>query len=366
MPSGLKRSKKSLVDEKYLGVEPVLHKDCSSIDVIRAFNWHNYYHNSDDAKSFVLTYLKSIKDKDLLKKINKVDASELRTLGWMSRSLTLGGSLPKGLEDDLWLRLKKLAAEVKREDDPVEETKPVFSIQERIDNKVSDLIATLEDQVDDFACDGKSNFNVEEYFRNHSVKPVVAKRIAEYYQPLYEEIHDALNLKDPQLEEAYDSWNRKTLTAYLNFIKTIIATAQTYEIATKITRKPRKKKEKPAALVVKKLQYKEKDDEYNIVSVNPATLVGADQLWTFNCKSRTLTVYNSLGPVGLSVRGTTIIGHDKKNSITKKVRKPQDILPRVLDGGKLVLRKLMDEINSVPKEANGRINKDTVLVRIQR
>jgi hypothetical protein len=71
-----------------------------------------------------------------------------------------------------------------------------------------------------------------------------------------------------------------------------------------------------------------------------------------------------MGPTGITVKGTTLIGYDDKTSVTKTLRKPQETLKRVLEGGKLVLRKMMDEIKSKEKPARGRINMDVVLVRV--
>jgi len=358
-----KRVKGSVVDEKYLGPEPVLSESSKSIDIIQFYNWHNYFHNSDDAKSFVISYHKKIKaDKELIKKLNKVRPDDLRTVGWHCRNLLIGGSLPKGLLSDISNRVNILTKNLDAKDEPeVEEVKP--QIQERIENRASELIASLEDEIDKFCINQKNDFDIQNWFRNNAIKPLIAKRIAGYYQPLYSEVYDAVEGKDEQLVEAYHSWNKKALKQFLEFIRTIISTAETFAVAVKIERKPRKKKQKPANLIIKKLKYKEKDENFSIVSINPVGLVGSDQLWTYNTKSRALSVYNSLGPVGLSVKGTTITGYDEKTSVTKKLRKPEEVLPKVLEGGKLVLRKLMDELTTTSKEANGRINTDTILLR---
>jgi len=50
--------------------------------------------------------------------------------------------------------------------------------------------------------------------------------------------------------------------------------------------------------------------------------------------------------------------------VSKTIRKPDEVLPRLLKGGKLVLRKLMSEINSKESVPNGRINRDTILLRV--
>ena len=71
-----------------------------------------------------------------------------------------------------------------------------------------------------------------------------------------------------------------------------------------------------------------------------------------------------MGPAGLSVKGSTLTGFDEKTSIVKTLRKPTEQLNKLKDGGKVTLRKFMDDIKCKAKTATGRINKETVLVRI--
>jgi len=46
------------------------------------------------------------------------------------------------------------------------------------------------------------------------------------------------------------------------------------------------------------------------------------------------------------------------------LRKPKEALARVQTGGKVILRKLMGELTTKGEVPKGRINKDTILVRI--
>lgn len=238
----------------------------------------------------------------------------------------------------------------------------VVSIQERIVNRANDLIADLEVLLDAYYRDG-SQFKMSDWIIRNNVKSQVAQRIANYYKPLYSEAFDALNGKDEQLKEGYSHYKRPQLKAYVEFLRSIISCAETTATTVK-ARKPRKKKEKPASVLVSKLKFKEKDDEYKLTSVDPKQVIGANQLWVFNAKYRTLAVYNAMGPAGLNVKGSTITGFDEKTSIVKKLRKPNEQLNKLLNGGKVVLRKFMDEIKCKSKEATGRINNETVLVRI--
>lgn len=359
-------------DEKYLGAEPDLRGKVSDADVINAYNWYNYFYDNDKAKEFVLAFMKEEKyPKDQIKNVSRIDGDRLRNLGWNCRILLLGGSLPEAIERRVKEKIVKLGnteVEIDNNDGDKEAAKeevakPVVSIQERIVNRANDLIADLEVHLDNYYRDG-TQFKPSDWLSQQDVKPQIAQRIADYYKPLYSEAFDALNGKDDQLKEGYSHWKKPKLKAYVEFLRTIISAAETRAVMVKAARKPRKKKEKPASAIVAKLKYKEKDETYNVVSVDPKQIIGANQLWVFNTKYRTLAVYNAMGPAGLNVKGSTLIGFDEKTSQIKKLRKPEMQLKKLLDGGKVVLRKFMDEIKCKPKAATGRINTETVLVRI--
>lgn len=358
-------------DEKYLGSEPDLRGDVTNAQVIQAYNWYNYFYDSDQAKAWVLDYLKEFhkSEKELIKNVNRIDGNLIRTTGWNCRILLLGGNLPDEIKERNEARIRTLAAAAARastseaEAPEKEEVKPVISIQERVTNRANDLIAEIEGHLDDFYRDGVV-FKPSDWLSQKDVKPQIAQRIADYYKPLYAELFDAYNGKDVQLKEGYASWKKTKLKIYLEFVKSIVSAAETRATVVKAARKPRKKKEKPVSVIVSKLKYKEKDDVYKIVSVDPKQIVGCNQLWVFNTKYRTLAVYNAMGPAGLGVKGSTLTGFDEKTSIVKKLRKPEQQLKSLLDGGKVVLRKFMENIKCKPKEATGRINNETVLVRI--
>jgi hypothetical protein len=360
-------------DEKYLGQEPDLRCDVSNAQIIQAYNWYNYFYDSAQAKAWVIEYLKEFHktDKELIKNANRIDDNRCRTSGWNCRILLLGGNLPDGIKVRNEERIRALAAGSNTSDTSAEEevvkkeevSKQVISIQDRVTNRANDLIASIEEQIDSFYHDG-TQFKASDWLSQHDVKPAIAQRIADYYKPLYSELFDALSGKVPELREAYSHYTKPKLKVYVEFIKSIVSAAETRAVVAKTVRKPRKKKEKPASVVVSKLKYKEKDETYNVVSVDPKQIVGANQLWVFNSKYRTLAVYNAMGPAGLNVKGSTLTGWDEKTSVVKTLRKPTEQLNRLKDGGKIVLRKFMDEIKCKPKTATGRINKDVVLVRI--
>jgi hypothetical protein len=125
---------------------------------------------------------------------------------------------------------------------------------------------------------------------------------------------------------------------------------------------------KPRAISVEKklknFKFQKEDNTFKIASVNPEKVIGAQELWTFNTKYKTLTVFRALDRGGLQVKGTSIINYDEATSVTKRTgRKPEVYVDKVLNGGKIVLRKLMDELKNDAPLAY-RINENTILLKV--
>ena len=142
----------------------------------------------------------------------------------------------------------------------------------------------------------------------------------------------------------------------------IISDCNGFTSNSKVAKTPRKKKIVPISKKVLKLNYKKEDPEYKIVSIKPESIIGCQNLWVFNTKTRKLGVYVASDESGLSVKGSTIENYNVELSITKTVRKPLDVIPNVIKGKKTVLKKIMSDINSVQTLLNGRINGDVVLL----
>jgi hypothetical protein len=361
---------KKLFATKMLGPEPDFKdKTPGKVELIKAYSWYSYFHDFDDAKGFIADYLKSIKyNKKTIRLINQLKDQKFRNIGWNCRILTLGGILPKDYVERI---IKAIDTETLKLTEIKEEkvkSKPVISIQQRMRDKVSDLCGEINEEIDNFTTTGNDYPKMDEWMRNHDVKPAIAEKIAEKYRPLYAEVYEAYHAvprgENSDLAFAYRHFKKKTLKRYMEFIKSIVAACEMQTTVAKLVKVPRKKKVKPATVLVEKVQYRDSDERYSLKSVNPKDIIGAKQLWVFNSKTRFLGVFNAMGSSGLSVKGTTIINFDPKTSITKKLRKPEVPLEQVVKGGKIILRRLMGEIKAKEKALKGRINKDTILVRI--
>jgi len=117
--------------------------------------------------------------------------------------------------------------------------------------------------------------------------------------------------------------------------------------------------------LVAKLKYMKSNEPLKLVSINPADIIGSKELWVFNTKTRKLGKYVAAEFNDLGVKGTTITGFNEHQSICKTLRKPEEKLKEFKAAGKVQLRKFLDEINATDTKMNGRINEETILLKVQ-
>lgn len=326
-------------------------------EVAHALQWYNLNKTDKDAAKYL--------------GCNNTIARRFLTLAWAKRMESRGCNFSDQsrrfiamLENDFSeykSGAKKLSSDV-GVDAPVApvETK---SIQERIVDRTNYFIGELQGLVDEYGIDGDSaKMNAYKWMVDNGVKSVHTNKIVEHYTEKAKEPREALLGKDSQLVEAYSLYGKKGLKNLITCYEKIIADAQKLSQNQNTQRKPRAKKKVSTEKLVKDIKYLVKDDEAKLQSIAPEKIIGAKELWVYVPKLRKLGVYYS--EAGLSIKGTTLVGFDEATSICKTLRKPDEILAKVTGGGKLVLRKVMNGINAKPQPQNGRINKDTILLRV--
>jgi len=132
----------------------------------------------------------------------------------------------------------------------------------------------------------------------------------------------------------------------------------------KVNRKPRKTKAVSKDKLVAKLKFMKTNEPLKLVSVNPIDIIGAGELWIFNTKTRKIGKYVAAEFNTLGVKGTTITGFDEFKSVQKTVRKPEEKLKEFKAAGKIALRKFLEDINATDTKMNGRLNEDTILLKV--
>lgn len=322
------------------------------IDIIKALNWYNVERDEKDAAKIL--------------KVPVSVARQFTTVAWLKRMQERGFKLPTteaATYIDRMLKLKE--ATKKPAADVSDEPSNVISIQERVKAKSEEIIGEMEGLVDDFGIRGDAKeMNAYQWMIDNEVKPIHANRIIEHFRESSKEVFLAASGKDKELKEGYSTYTKARLMNLLQCYANIIKDAEKLAANIKTARKPRKKKSITAEKKVAKIKYLVKDDSLKLQSVDPTRIIGAFQLWVFNVKTRKLGVYNAEDESGLQMKGTTLLNYNEKTSISKTLRKPDKVLPTVTDGGKIALRKVMDDIKAKSNKLNGRINKDTLLLRV--
>ena len=341
------------IDDKHYGPEPIVVSNFTD-----ALNWYNYMGNDDDAREWFFDYMKKNYTKSDIAFIRKLPKWKIsKTLGSVARILSNGNELPEKNVEYFKTNVQNLIQAGKQVVDEVEETaKPVVDIQARVRDKANIIITNLEEEID-LVMDGKE-FSMYNFCQAKELNPQILNIVSDYYRPQWDEIRS----NDEQVQESFG----KRQKFWLNFWNNFFADIERYLNNKKVVkvRKPREKKTKSAVDLVKSLKYQKEFPPLKIVSVNPAEVVGCKQLWTYNTKNRKLTRYDAVGPAGIQVKGTSLIGFDVEKSSTKSVRKPDVTVPALLGAGKVALRNFMDELKTNETKPNGRINTDTILLRV--
>ncbi len=363
-----RRAKRNQADLKALSGEPVWDDTKDATQLPKLLNWYSQQRDNADAKKFLITYcLRSNKPQTTIDHLNRLDYWHVGSYGWLARIVSLSPiaeslfseRLNNKIQDLLSISIRAPTSQVK---------KATTNVQQNIQSSAINYTAMCEEWIDTFIINGyRSDIDPFECFRKENVKLVHIKYVIDALtSKVLKEFKLAYSGEDPELVEGYSGFTRRQLKLLIEFVEKIINDAKRWHDTTKIvatgTRKVRVKKAKPPIKQVAKLQYLKEHGIFK--SIKSTDIVGASQLWVFNIKTRMLGVYVCANPHGFSVKGSTILNYDTNASIMKKIRKPDLVLDKVLSGGKVVLRKLLSEIKAKDKPLSGRINKDTLLLRV--
>ena len=258
---------------------------------------------------------------------------------------------------------------VKAEADANKAVVYVPTIQERTRDAALKMTEELENayasfQIDPEAFDPKA-FKVLNLLKSQQAKAAHARIIRDFYARDLAELEElASGAGDEQLKEGYKHRSRKQIKNFIAFLTEIQTACTMLMQEAKVNKKPRKTKAVSKDKLVAKLKFKKTDEPLKLVSVNPADIIGAQELWVFNSKTRKLGKYVAEEFKELGIKGTTITGFSEMKSVQKTLRKPVEQIKAFKEAGKVALRKFLEDINSVDTKMNGRINEDTLLLKV--
>jgi len=356
------RSEQYIVNKKHLGDEPLM---VGEVHVTTCLNWYNYMCNSSDAREYLKDYLKNTGKVSDAKKLSKLSDSELPlTAAWLCRMISRGYNPPGTTMQFIGSRLS--SALQKAEINNVEETenpKQVISIQDRMREKTHDILGEIEGLIDDYIYNNQE-FSLYTWLQSNNIPAAYATSIIAKLAPVLDELIEAYDGSDPQLKEGYRSYKKSEIKRLIDFYNVLCEDASKYANVTKKTRAPKKPRVQSVEKKLKSFKYQKEDNTFKIASINPEKIIGAQELWTFNTKYKTVSVFRALDRGGLDVKGASIVKFDEASSFTLRTgRKPEEVVKKVLDGGKILLRKLDQELKH-NATLQSRISENTILLRV--
>ena len=381
-----KKRIKSL-DALYMGKEPLwdVNNPCPEFGAegrgtvwSKASHWYDYFYKSKDHIPIVLKYCKeelgySKEDINTLKKLPPWKLGihcgswvRLFYQGWIYEDKWKERNKEK-LANYL-IEAKKLKVELdeKKKDKP-----PVISPHERMRQKVIKTIAgdwsdmVIDKWMDDEFDKKKVLFPAYSLLQFHGLKGSAINMFRDIVMDEYESIKHAYDKTDDQCVEAYAHIKKGNKRKMIDLMDNVFEEIERYREAQKARRTTRTKKIYTASDQVKTLKYLVEDVDAKLHSINPSLIPKSQTLWIYNIKTRKLTEFHSNSTLGFEVKGSTLKNWDDVTSRITTLRKPDEVLP-------LIINKTIKQINNVWKtlttkigKPTGRINKDTILLRVE-
>lgn len=358
---------------------------------MKGITWNKakfYTHYEVESKEWltvVKNYIKKHYDKKLVSAINKLPDWQLGGKShWTCAAYLLDNNpdiVPLAYKEgiDKWiLGLAEEGSKVvaaKKEEETTKKKSYVPSIQERLQEAAEEKTAELDEWIDDFLRDPKKgslkNKMPLESFRKNEINLGHTRWITKWFKGGLDELEELVNLPkknltdmEAQLAEGYNHLTKPQQKELYEFYVRIFQAVDILRAEKKQTRVVRKPKQKSAQDLVKKMKFKPSDADLGIASVNPAEVVDATAIVVFNCKNRKLGIYYAEEHQTIKVKGTTLQFFDESRSIQKTVRKPQEILPQWKKVTKHKLKTQFGYLKTTETKLNGRMNDDTVILKV--
>lgn len=326
--------------EVFLGKRP----DCTLVNSENPDREHafadalRYAHDAfepRELKAFACEYL----ERDDLRVMPDYHFATIGKVAWVALE---GGTLE--LHNREWIARK--LAEIERASVPVEaEVEITYDLTTRQRDVMAyvDLYSALDRLIAAGTTDGNA---VRELINRHDAKAGILKQTLTHFQE---------NLTDAQADGIQE---------WLDPLAVVISELESRVYNQKVARIAGRKVTGKVARVIKNVKFRQRDATYNLVSVNPADIVGAKAVVTFNVKTKRIGWYHS--DTTLDIQGTTIRDFSETLSFSKGTRNPQRDLDAIKGAGGLrrVGIVLDKHITGKRYDISGRLNDDTVILKV--
>lgn len=347
--------------------EPTINPMDYTASLMRALNYYNSAYENKDKRKWFMSYVG--------KKTTEFDSLpdwEFRSVGTMIRLKQRDQHISE--KDLAWIdsrieEMRRMAkgerrvSSIKGGDQPKVET-PKVTIQDRIAEAASGHIGEIHGMFDELFTNDV-DVDVAAYLKANDVSPQVSKLIPAAFTKTINELKEVLEGTDKQLVEGYSNIKKVKLKKIIKQYESIADACAQQVVSAKAARKPtvRKVKVKAPAVIAKNVKFMKEFPELKLTSILPEHIVESKEVWLYNTKYKKLQVYRAIGEGVLTVKGSAIIGFEVATSGCKTVRKPEV----VTEYANMTKRNIANEFKALKtKEAavNGRINKETIILRV--
>ena len=269
------------------------------------------------------------------------------------------------------------AKEVSVEAEPVEEKPKKPTIQDRMRRRLMFIIGDIDDAFENVwaRSEDPKKFKAYDYFNMHNIPGAFMKMVKEQVNVYIDEQSKGLKYRDIKSSErtdeqqdyveSFESYSKVEMKQHIAWWERVYKDCELWEANKKKQRKPRKYKPPSKEKMAKKVKYKPEDKDLKLVSEQPINLPGCTAVVVYNTKNRKLGIYEATHKHhGLSLKGTTLLNYDLSTALQKTVRKPQEVMEKLNTGGLQAIKNTFNTLSTTETKLNGRLNKDTVLVRI--
>jgi len=374
------------LDEKSVGSEPIwdteraLKMEDAEFDhnMRQSLRYYNYFYSSKDLKKYLVDWLKQTAGV-----AHKLDAATITRFAKSTDGYTplTAPALIKAHTKGMPLLERHIkyivgvvnhALELDSKDEVVvEEVKTaapavkVPTIQDRMNDIMKLHILHFEKLEDDLYAGKTVDPKAYEYLSSKVVPQAMLGKIQAVFEKRYAEITESKTTKDEDLKDAYAYMKPADYKRYDAFYTKLFDGIAQYGQVKRATKKAAVRKPPQKEKLVAKLKYMKNDTTNKLVSISPVDIIGAQQLWVYNTKTRKIGKYVAEDQGGaLNVKGTTIIGYNESKSVQKTLRKPPEQLKKFMSANKIELRKFLEEIKATDIKLSGRINEDTILLKV--
>lgn len=353
------------LNAKYMGPEPTYlpGQELTNSQKANSYRWYSYMRDAEDAREYAVTFLRASKMDDVADALETVPAPSFPlTASWIARMASCGYGVGKKSIDFAVAKFREAAdkyARTQSDDAPAPEPK-----RTKAEEKAFVFISDMEEVLD------KRMFDVDVYaaLTGNSFPTSQTSKIKDYYAGLLKELEDVKKKRDAELVEGYRGVPRKDVDEMIKWVTHLSESCDAYAGNSKMARAPRVKKPKSAEVKLKHFVYLREHAPLKIKSIDPATVIGARELWCFNIKYRAITKLTAAEGKTLDVKGKSVVGHDLALSKSVTVGKEAEkYIGRVRDVSRSNTGSvLVDVKNRLWPRAKNLIDENTVLLRVIR